>query len=217
MTLRHLAWFFSLDKPVGLARRSLRPQLLAKRYGQIKSIASKTRDAAIPYTHVCLVNETSGALETPQLLQQVLAQFDPAKYSLIVVNPNHQPPICKIVSKVAEQQKADAARAAVRRSKKANQVKEVQLSWTVTGHDMQHKLKVAEETLAKGGRIAIKFEPKRGSKSIGIAGGDRAKIVARVLRSLKGSPIILPNRVVEWRQAEWKGEGATLYLQGSSQ
>ncbi|KIY47519.1 hypothetical protein FISHEDRAFT_19713, partial [Fistulina hepatica ATCC 64428] len=61
-------------------------------------------------------------------------------------------------------QQRDAKRAAKVQARK-NAHKEVQLSWSSTDVDVEHKMKHAEETLGKGMSVTVIFAPKPGQSA----------------------------------------------------
>lgn len=99
----------------------------------------------------------------PALTRDVLARLDLSKYTLIQVNPKASPPICKIVSREAMNQKEKTKLKQKKEQKKSNRlenvVKEVQLTWKIGTHDLHHKLKTAQNSFHKGYKVRVLLHP----------------------------------------------------------
>ncbi|KAF9429331.1 hypothetical protein BGZ76_001448 [Entomortierella beljakovae] len=96
-------------------------------------------------------------------LSGVLKTFDRAQYYLVEVDPNANPPICKLFSKKELYMKAKQAK----QSKKANlsTLKELQIGWGTDPHDLEHKLSKFKAFLEKGYRLEIQLNGKRGKNT----------------------------------------------------
>ncbi|EPQ31562.1 uncharacterized protein PFL1_00895 [Pseudozyma flocculosa PF-1] len=166
--------------------------------------------------HVRLVDPKTGSLAGPFPVLEILAKLDRSRYRIEQVvaavrpaddaSPPPPPPppgdstrtvaemkeypICKLIDK-----KEDFNRQRdLKRKQKANEAsspsaagqKEVQLTWTVAGNDLSHKLSKARKELLKGSRINVVITAKSGSKRY-VLGRDAAEDEKRasLLRSVE--------------------------------
>lgn len=154
--------------------------------------SSLIKDEEIPHRTVVLVDPTSNVLQQPKLLNDILASLDRTKFSLLLVDPNHDPPICKLLDKKAEYAKAQAKKAAKKDAPslapgtpvkaKAGPPREVQVTWGVTEHDLGHKLAKAKQFLDKGSRVTVVIAVKKGSEAIGAQA--KSKVIDHVKTAL---------------------------------
>ncbi|KAJ1977528.1 hypothetical protein H4R33_006202 [Dimargaris cristalligena] len=117
-----------------------------------------------------------GVLQGIRRLDEALASFDPAEYTLVQVDPNAQPPKCKIMANAALQDRAKRASAsadatsggsgngnsnsssssrAVSKKRKEGPA-ELLIGSTITDHDLEHKLSRAFHFFGKQHR-PVKF------------------------------------------------------------
>jgi translation initiation factor IF-3 len=144
-------------------------------------------DEAIPHKLVCLVDPATGGLLPSSPLQNLLHTLDRTRFTIHLVDPSHDPPICRIIDKKEQYTKQQAKKAlnasgltssgAIKGS--SAPPREVQLTWGVSSHDLGHKLNKAKELLQKGFRVQVIISPKKGADSID------AKGKARVIESVK--------------------------------
>jgi len=93
------------------------------------------RDEDIPHKLVVLVDPTTKSLLPPSTLSSLLSALDRTRYSIQLVDPSNDPPICRILDKKEAYQKAkdkkvkDAERAATQVANAGGEVKEVHLTW----------------------------------------------------------------------------------------
>ncbi|KAN0061410.1 hypothetical protein ACQY0O_006257 [Thecaphora frezii] len=148
-------------------------------------------------TQIRLVDPKSGSLAGPFNVNEILARVDRTRFRLEQVVPASdrpprpsdpanpltvaemlQYPICKLIDKKED---FDRQRA-LKRKAKANEAssssaasqKEVQLTWSVSGNDLSHKLSKAKKELIKGARINAVITTKSGGKKY-IRGKDPAE------------------------------------------
>ncbi|KAM0787427.1 hypothetical protein ACM66B_003509 [Microbotryomycetes sp. NB124-2] len=132
------------------------------------------KDERIPYKQVVLVDPETSSLMQPASLLSILGALDRTRFSILLVDAQHDPPICKILDKKQqyEQQRAkDKAKKQQAASggsgaggTGAATAKEVQLTWSTTLHDLGHKLNKAKDMLAKGSRVVVIFKDKKGAE-----------------------------------------------------
>lgn len=154
--------------------------------------STQLTDEAIPHPLITLVDPISSSLTPPTSLADLLIALDRTRFSILLVDPSHDPPICKILDKKAQYAKAqskkakDAAPPAAGTPVKnvAGPPKEVHLTWGVTAHDLSHKLAKAKELLEKGHRVVVVIANKKGAD--GVDGNKKDEVIQGVQTALEG-------------------------------
>lgn len=186
-----------------LARAVPRPALLLPHTPLLLRLASapskrpllrstQLTDEAIPHPLITLVDPTTSTLTPPTSLSDLLIALDRTRFSILLVDPSHDPPICKILDKKVQYAKAqskkakDAAPPAAGTPVKsvAGPPKEVHLTWGVTAHDLSHKLAKAKELLEKGHRVVVVVTNKKGSE--GVDGKRKDEVIHGIQAALEG-------------------------------
>lgn len=121
--------------------------------------------------------------------------------------------ICKLVDKKEryEQDKAKLAEAKARRKTTKMEEKEVQLTWAVSVNDLTHKLKRAQATIDKGGRIALVVVSPKGTRA---PPPPERQAFIEMCREYLGAA---EGKVTTWKQPDIQGGMTTVYLQGVKQ
>ncbi|KAK4049006.1 hypothetical protein OIV83_004367 [Microbotryomycetes sp. JL201] len=128
------------------------------------------KDEQIPYQQVVLVDPETSGLMAPASLRSILAALDRTRFSILLVDGQHDPPICKILDKKQQYEQQRAKDKAKKQAANApgatgsGQAKEVQLTWSTTLHDLGHKLNKAKDMLAKGSRVTVIIKDKKGAE-----------------------------------------------------
>lgn len=142
----------------------------------------------IPYKWVRIASAPpDNSLSPPQRIETVLRSLNPKTHTLVMVAPPpHQPhtlethephaAICRIIDNAAAATAAAEAEKQARR--KAVDTKELELSWSITDHDLQHKLRRLREFLEKGLNVEVTLAKKRGGRMATREEAER--VVARV-------------------------------------
>lgn len=156
------------------------------------SRSSQLKDELIPHTTIVLVDPASSSLLPPAKLADVLIALDRTRFSILLVDPSHDPPICTILDKKAAYTKAlakkekDSASAAaggpITGAAAGGPAKEVHITWGVTMHDLSHKLGKARELLGKGHRVTVVINDKKGVAAV--APRARAEVIKGVETAL---------------------------------
>ncbi|KAI5478614.1 translation initiation factor IF3 [Pseudohyphozyma bogoriensis] len=156
-----------------LASAAPRLPSLAVRYASSKPTKKKGNptDEEIPFTTVALVDPTTSSLLPPAKLADLLASLDRTRFTIVLADQNHEPPICRIVDKKAEFAKEREKKAAKKEKKEANPYassppKEIHLSWGTTKHDLGHKLGKAKDFLSKGQKVTVYLNVKKGAAAV---------------------------------------------------
>jgi translation initiation factor IF-3 len=162
--------------------------------------STQLKDEDIPHRIITLVDPASSSLLPPAALTDILLSLDRTRFSILLVDPAHDPPICKILDKkalyTAAKNKAVAKKLAASTAPSpssptaappkapAGPPKEVHLTWGVTAHDLGHKLAKAKEFLAKGARVTVVLKDKKGAEAVGQQ--ERKEVLEGVERALEG-------------------------------
>lgn len=139
-------------------------------------------DERILHPTITLVDPASKNLLPPSSLSSILATLDRTRFEILLVDPAHDPPICRILDKKAEWAKAHTKKAPAPTTAAAGTPlknlsgppKELQVSYHVTPHDLSHKLLKGAQLLAKGNRLSIILNIKKGQAAMGK--GDKAQV-----------------------------------------
>ncbi|EAW07617.1 putative translation initiation factor IF3 [Aspergillus clavatus NRRL 1] len=129
-----------------------------------QSKQKQIKDEDIQSEFVQIVNE-AGNLEQPIRLREALHSFDRSENFLIQVSPGppDQPPVCKIVNRLAMREHERAKAKAAHATKTA--VKQIELNWAIDPHDLTHRLKQLTSFLDKGRRVEIVLTRKKGKRA----------------------------------------------------
>ncbi|KAI0378609.1 hypothetical protein F5Y04DRAFT_261794 [Hypomontagnella monticulosa] len=151
---------------------------------RIVSSNGRPTNRKIPYSWVRIAAPPpDSTLSPPRRTDAVLEELNLKTHTLVMVAP---PPesdeggkpaaICRIIDNAAE--RAAALEAAQQARRKAVDLKELELSWGITDHDLGHKLKGLRRFLEKGLRVEVIVARKRGKRSATKADADA--VVAKV-------------------------------------
>jgi translation initiation factor IF-3 len=152
------------------------------------------RDEDIPHQTIVLVDPSTKSLLPPSTLSSLLAALDRDRYAIQLVDPSNDPPICRILDKKEAYQKAkdkkvkDAERAATQVANAGGEIKEVHLTWGVSEHDLEHKLKKGRELLAKGNRLLVGLSDKK--RAVKVSHDVRNQVIKQVEQSLEGHGVL---------------------------
>lgn len=185
-------------------------------------------DRSSPVTHIRVAE--GGRLSEPLPLGNVFAmmdkEFDQARQQqkargetpkrsdpraiVVVQQGKHgEAPICRIVDMNEErerekEQKKKEARMVAQQKRMAT---DVTISWVITEHDLDHKLRTAEELLEMGGHLTLVIWGKKPANTPSTE--ERQKIVNRITQRIIAIP-----RVREDGSPVWQGSRTTLRFQG---
>lgn len=184
-----------------LSRKTIySPANLIRFISTVKRVIPKpsgpAKDEAIPHSIITVVDSVTNTLLPPISLSSFLSGLDRSRYSLLLVDGNHEPVICKVIDKKAEYAKAQAKKVAgkagvmsleggVRVKAVAGPPKEIQLSFAVQSNDLGHKLTKAKDLLAKGNRLTIILAHKKGQDII--TKQNRAALIQNIIDQLSSN------------------------------
>lgn len=173
------------------------------------------RDEDIPHPLITLVDPSTSSLLPPASLQDILVQLDRTRFSIALVDSKAEVPVCRIVDKKAEFERARAKKSSNKATTSdadapqpkakapAGPPKEVHLTWGVTPHDLGHKLSKARDFLAKGSRVVVVLKDKKGVEKVGK--GQQQTVVGNVVEAVKGSGKLVRE---QGKGGEWRVEFA---------
>ncbi|KAL2865403.1 putative translation initiation factor IF3 [Aspergillus lucknowensis] len=120
-------------------------------------------DEAIEASYVQVVND-EGRLDPPERLQSVLRSLKRPDSFLLQVSPGtrDQPPVCKIMDRVALQEHERAQAKAARTAKTS--LKQMELNWAIDAHDLSHRLKQLTTFIEKGRTVELILTRKMGKR-----------------------------------------------------
>ena len=104
--------------------------------------------------NVTLISETGKSLGVISYDQAMLLACD-KEMDLVVVNPNANPPIAKIIDYAKELYKQEKAKRKQKAKQHTIELKEIALSIKIDKHDLETKTKRAQEFLAKGNKVRV--------------------------------------------------------------
>ncbi|KAI8929924.1 translation initiation factor IF-3, N-terminal domain-containing protein [Entophlyctis helioformis] len=164
-----------------------------------------TKNAGIKAEHVLVISATGEVLGV-KALREALALFDPRESDLVMVSPNQNPPVCRIVSRKAAYDKKKAAAAgsssgaaqpdlaAQQRKRHAGVVKEFEVNSTISDHDLDVKLSKAEQLLDKGYRLQITIFERGNKQSAAVLKAIVEKLQG--IAGVHGTPTVANKRIV---------------------
>ncbi|PYH99308.1 hypothetical protein BO71DRAFT_394373 [Aspergillus ellipticus CBS 707.79] len=118
------------------------------------------RDEAIRAPFVQIVNEAN-TLDEPIRLRDALRRVDRSVDCLVKVAPGVDGiPVCKILNKY-ELSKQTREKA---KPQKDN-LKQIEVNWAISAHDLQHRMKQLETFLAKGRKVELSLTRKKGKRA----------------------------------------------------
>merc|ERR1712232_818131 len=104
---------------------------------------------------VSMLNEDTGKDDSLGIMstRDALAKAKEEGVDLILINPNGDPPVCKIVeySKFRYMKEKNAKEK--KKNAKTSEVKEVKMSYKIDTHDYNVRMKTANKFLVKGNRV----------------------------------------------------------------
>lgn len=160
-----------------------------------------------------------GGLGEPQEVKSLLATLDRKTESLqVTYMPNLEDedaprwPIAKIVNKKEEHQRLQLEKEERKRAAASSKEKELEINWTSTAHDLEHKIKKLQGFLAKGWKVQVVLLKKRKAKTQPKEKDAEALVdrIAEATTEVKGCK--------EWKGREGKLLGSMrLFLQGKLQ
>jgi len=140
------------------------PPAISTRYipRRTMAVTRRPRNEAIPFPVVSLVDPETNALQPPTPLKTILASIqDPKSYHVeLVADTPH--PIVRIVDTKEALLKYKEQKKHSRTVARAQEHKEIQMTWGVGSGDLAHKVNKVRQELQKGRRVDLIFAPKKG-------------------------------------------------------
>ncbi|ORY78965.1 hypothetical protein BCR37DRAFT_399986 [Protomyces lactucae-debilis] len=145
------------------------------------------RDRDITASQIRFVN-AEGQFQGTLSLSQVRRAYDATTHSLVNMTPSQAIPTCRLFAldalKEAETKAYATKRAKKGTSNPAQVTKEVNLSWNVTDHDLEHKLDSGLQALKKGNKVDVSIGVKRKRGAAVPSVQQRSELVTKVKQQL---------------------------------
>lgn len=189
--------------------RTTHSRLLTRTLTNLKA----PRDRSITSSEIKFIDE-NGDFQGLRPLRDVLRLYDSSTHTLLNLTPAQSIPTCRLYSLTTYKDMQSSAYLK-KRSKTKTQadpskvLKECILTWSVTRHDLQHKLEPSLSALRKGNRvdISIGMKQRRGAK-VTKDHGERRELLRTVVEQCESLGR-------EWRAREGTIEaGIVLHYQG---
>jgi translation initiation factor IF-3 len=130
-------------------------------------------------------------------LQEAIARAESAGFDLVMMSPNAEPPVCRIMDygkfKYEQSKKANAAK----KNQKVVQVKEVKVRASTDQHDLEVKLGHARKFLADGNKVKMTMRFRGREMVYASRGAEQLQKIADLLQDV-GKVEHMPN--MEGRQ-----------------
>ncbi|KAJ2481043.1 hypothetical protein IWW47_005909 [Coemansia sp. RSA 2052] len=152
------------------------------------------RDEEIKSAIITLISE-EGVVLGAQPLAKVLHEMDRTQNTLVLVDPQQDPPACRVFSRKLIYERERLARKLRKAAPKAPRPQTIVLSESIGPHDLQIKLNRAQEMLNKGKRVTVVVESKGRQRSK----EKRMEVGASILKQLTphasvcAPPVLEPN------------------------
>jgi translation initiation factor IF-3 len=142
--------------------------------------------------------------------EQLMAEDEAAELNLRAGTPRASYAVCKVVNKKEAYTKAKEKAKEQKVRKKITNVeeKEIQVTWGVSVNDLTHKLKRAQNTIDKGGRVALVIVAAKKTKAPAVP--ERQMFVQMCKQSLGEEE----GKLRIWKPEVWEGPKTSVYLQG---
>ncbi|MFC1517126.1 translation initiation factor IF-3 [Candidatus Margulisiibacteriota bacterium] len=101
------------------------------------------------------VIDDSGSMLGVMSVDEGVAKAKERGLDLILVSPNANPPVCKIIEYGQYKYEANRKEKSARKSQKSGVVKELKMSPIIGEHDLQVRLRQAETFLKKGHKVKV--------------------------------------------------------------
>lgn len=216
-------------RPFGISRRLCHACLSQRRIDprpphplflspQISSYATNTRaprDRSIDASTINFIDE-HGDFRGPHSLASILSSYDASSHTLINLTPTQAVPTCRLYTRTALREMEGKAYAKRREKAKigadpSKVLKECNLNWTVTQHDLAHKLDPCLSALRKGNKVDIQI----GTKTKRHARGTPDKVREDLVQTVTGHCAQVGK---EWKRREGNLEtGVILHFLGTPQ
>ncbi|KAJ2107830.1 hypothetical protein IW146_007123 [Coemansia sp. RSA 922] len=152
------------------------------------------RDEEIKSAIITLISE-EGVVLGAHPLAKVLHEMDRAQNTLVLVDPQQDPPACRVFSRKLIYERERLARKQRKATPKQPRPQTIVLTESIGVHDLQIKINRAQEMLAKGKRVTMVIESKGRQRS----SEKRAEVGASIMNQLAqhasvcAPPVLEPN------------------------
>ncbi|KAJ2490349.1 hypothetical protein IWW37_003234 [Coemansia sp. RSA 2050] len=152
------------------------------------------RDEEIESAIVTVISE-EGVVLGAQPLAKVLHEMDRSLYTLVLVDPQQDPPACRVFSRKLIYEKERLARKQRAAAPKKPRPQTIVMSESIGSHDLLIKIGRARDMLAKGKRVTMVVESKGRHRS----SAKRAEVGEDIMKQLAqhaavcAPPVLEPN------------------------
>lgn len=135
--------------------------LFAKRYAKPQKVEPKptmNREIRLESIRVVVDTGTGGKDETLGIMSPadgMLKAKELGGLDLIMINPNGDPPVCKIVDYSKWRYAREKSAKEKKKNSKASEVKEVKMSYKIDSHDYDVRVKAATRFINQGNRVKL--------------------------------------------------------------
>ncbi|KAJ2793276.1 hypothetical protein H4S07_007102, partial [Coemansia furcata] len=152
------------------------------------------RDEEITSAIITLISE-EGVVLGAQPLAKVLHEMDRTLNTLVLVDPQQDPPACRVFSRKLIYEKERLARKQRKQAPKQPRPQTLVVGESIGAHDLQIKIGKAQDMLAKGKRVTMVVESKGRQRSAEKRAEVGATIVAQLTphASFCAPPVLEPN------------------------
>ncbi|KAJ2402908.1 hypothetical protein GGI23_000361 [Coemansia sp. RSA 2559] len=175
-------------------RRKQNEAAAASRGASSREKERAPRDDEITAPMISLVLE-DGSVDGIHPLSRVLAKMDRKLMTLVMVNPNQDPPVCRIYSRKLLYERERQIKKKQNVSVKNSKPQRIVMTCGIDSHDLEIKLKKAADMLAKGRRVTVVVELRQGYKGYDA----REKLGAQVMAGLEDKCSVVSPPIIEGR------------------
>lgn len=144
-------------------------------------VSASPRDEQIKSTMITLITE-DGQIDGVHRLQQVLNErMDRAQHTLVMVDPQRDPPACRIMSRKLLYDRERTARK--QKTTKPTKPQTIQMGAQIGDHDLQVKVQKIQNMLQKGKRVMVVVDSKKRNKKEQLK---RQEVGSKVLELVEG-------------------------------
>lgn len=169
---RKLPEDFDINKLLHMQRQPIHIQ-------EAQKLRDYTLDEAIESRWVQVKDAKTGQIDKPLRLESLIASIDRSTQSVILVSMKGPTPDTALVAVQARSELLGLVQSRQTKKSTAVKVKQIELNWAISQHDLELKLKKMGEFLAKGNRVEMLLANKKRQRR---AERDEAEATLRKVR-----------------------------------
>ncbi|KAJ1941225.1 hypothetical protein FBU59_003561 [Linderina macrospora] len=151
----------------------------------VAATGEKERAARDEEIHAAVITLVSvdGVVEGARPLSQVLRELDRSQFTLVMVDPHQEPPVCRVFSRKLLYERERAVKKQKKTVAKAAKPQVVRLNANIGDHDFEIKVRKVVEFLEKGRRVTVQIEERsRNARQ----NGRTEERAARIMKDIDG-------------------------------